>query len=58
MDYRYECLPELESKQARKRIVVLTGAGVSVESGLPTYRSDDFQNHRFQDGRRNRTKIE
>ena len=42
MDYRYECLPELESNQARKRIVVLTGAGVSVESGLPTYRSDDF----------------
>lgn len=42
MDYRYECLPELESNQTRKRIVVLTGAGVSVESGLPTYRSDDF----------------
>ena len=33
MDYRYESLPELERKPARKRTVVLTGAGVSVESG-------------------------
>lgn len=42
VNYKYEHLPELERKPARKRIVVLTGAGVSAESGLPTYRSDDF----------------
>ena len=42
MDYRYESLPELDVHPKRKRIVVLTGAGISAESGLPTYRSDDF----------------
>lgn len=42
MNYRYESLPELEVQPKRKRIVVLTGAGISAESGLPTYRSDDF----------------
>ena len=32
-NYRYERLPELEKLPARKRIVVFTGAGISVESG-------------------------
>ena len=42
MNYRYESLPELQVQPRRKHIVVLTGAGISAESGLPTYRSDDF----------------
>ncbi len=34
-----------------RRIVVLTGAGVSAESGIPTFRSNGgfWQTHRFQD---------
>lgn len=42
VNYKYEHLPEPEKQPSRKRIVVLTGAGMSAESGLPTYRSDDF----------------
>lgn len=42
VNYKFEHLPELEKQPSRKRIVVLTGAGISAESGLPTYRSDDF----------------
>jgi len=34
-----------------KKIVVLTGAGMSAESGVKTFRDDDglWQNHRFED---------
>jgi len=34
-----------------KRIAVLTGAGVSAESGIPTFRSNGgfWQNRRFED---------
>lgn len=37
--------------QRAKRIAVLTGAGVSAESGIPTFRSDGgfWQNRRFED---------
>jgi NAD-dependent deacetylase len=37
--------------QGAKRIAVLTGAGVSAESGIPTFRSDGgfWRNKRFQD---------
>ncbi|MBC6992659.1 NAD-dependent deacylase [Neolewinella lacunae] len=35
----------------RKKIVVLTGAGVSAESGIPTFRASDglWENHRVED---------
>ena len=34
-----------------KKIVVLSGAGMSAESGVKTFRDDDglWQNHRFED---------
>ena len=41
MEYRYNELPELGTGQSRKRLVVLTGAGISVESGLTTFRGSD-----------------
>lgn len=40
MEYRYYELPELEKMPQRKKIVVLSGAGISVESGLTTFRND------------------
>lgn len=39
MQFRYENLPALEAGVARKRLVVLSGAGVSAESGVSTFRS-------------------
>ena len=41
MEYRYNKLPELGNGHSRKHIVVLTGAGISVESGLTTFRKSD-----------------
>ncbi|MBQ7812060.1 MAG: NAD-dependent protein deacylase [Bacteroidales bacterium] len=41
MPYRYETLPDLEKFPLRQHIVVLSGAGISVESGLATFRGDD-----------------
>ena len=40
-EYRYKNLPELEKLPARKRIVVFTGAGISVESGASSFRDKD-----------------
>lgn len=41
MEYRYNKLPELGKDNKRKHLVVLTGAGISVESGLTTFRKSD-----------------
>ena len=41
MEYRYETLPELKTVPLRQHIVVLSGAGISVESGLATFRGAD-----------------
>ena len=41
MAYRYETIPELPKMPLRQHIVVLSGAGISVESGLATFRVDD-----------------
>lgn len=41
MQYRYETLPELKTVPLRQQIVVLSGAGISVESGLATFRGAD-----------------
>ncbi len=38
MEYRYNKLPEMGKEHSRKHLVVLTGAGISVESGLTTFR--------------------
>src|SRR5512147_2326155 len=40
-----------ERAQAAKRVVVLTGAGVSAESGIPTFRGADglWRRHRAED---------
>src|SRR5215831_19261301 len=40
-----------EAVRAATRIAVLTGAGVSAESGIPTFRSNGgfWQNRRFED---------
>ena len=37
--------------ETRKKIVVLSGAGVSAESGIPTFRASDglWENHRVED---------
>ncbi|AQG78799.1 SIR2 family NAD-dependent protein deacylase [Spirosoma montaniterrae] len=37
--------------ETRKKIVVLSGAGVSAESGIPTFRASDglWENHRIED---------
>jgi len=36
---------------SKKRLVVLTGAGMSAESGIPTFRGGDglWENHRIED---------
>lgn len=39
--YRYKILPVLEQKPLRQHIVVLSGAGISVESGLETFRGEN-----------------
>ena len=41
MSYIFETLPELEKMPLRQHIVVLSGAGISVESGLATFRGDN-----------------
>ena len=41
IEYRYEHLPELEKLPLRQHIVVLSGAGMSAESGLSTFRDKD-----------------
>lgn len=41
IDFKYDTLPTPTVGKARKRLVVLTGAGISVESGLPTFREID-----------------
>ncbi|WP_461042591.1 SIR2 family NAD-dependent protein deacylase [Spirosoma harenae] len=37
--------------ETRKKIVVLSGAGISAESGIPTFRASDglWENHRIED---------
>ncbi len=37
--------------ESRKKIVVLSGAGISAESGIPTFRASDglWENHRIED---------
>ena len=40
-EYKYECLPELNMLPSRQHIVVLSGAGMSAESGLTTFRDKD-----------------
>lgn len=49
-EYRYKNLPELEKLPARKRVVVFTGAGISVESGASSFRDKDglWQNFDWQ----------
>lgn len=39
--HRYKILPILEQKPLRQHIVVLSGAGISVESGLETFRGEN-----------------
>ena len=41
MNYRYNNLPILEKQPIRQHIVVLSGAGMSAESGLSTFRDND-----------------
>ena len=41
IEYKYEHLPELEKLPLRQHIVVLSGAGMSAESGLSTSRDND-----------------
>ena len=41
IEYRYEHLPELKKLPLRQHIVVLSGAGMSAESGLSTFRDKD-----------------
>ena len=41
IEYRYERLPELGKLPLRQHIVVLSGAGMSAESGLSTFRDKD-----------------
>ncbi len=42
---------EKKNQQTVKTIVVLTGAGISAESGIKTFRDDDglWRNHRFEE---------
>ena len=37
--------------ETRQKIVVLSGAGISAESGIPTFRASDglWENHRIED---------
>ena len=37
-NYKYHHLPELEGNCTRQNIVVFSGAGMSAESGLSTFR--------------------
>jgi NAD-dependent deacetylase len=39
--FKYDTLPTLQVGKERKRLVALTGAGISVESGLPSFRDKD-----------------
>ena len=39
MQFKYQILPALDARVERKRLVVLTGAGVSAESGVSTFRN-------------------
>lgn len=39
--YRYEHLPDIPNKPLRQRMVVLSGVGISAESGLTTFRDTD-----------------
>ena len=41
IEYRYKHLPQLEKLPLRQHIVVLSGAGMSAESGLSTFRDKD-----------------
>jgi len=38
MVYRYSHLPKLRQQPPRQHIVVFTGAGISAESGIDTFR--------------------
>ena len=42
MEYRYNKLPEMGKEHSRKHLVLLTGAGISVESGLTTSGIETF----------------
>ena len=41
IEYKYAHLPQLEKLPLRQNIVVLSGAGMSAESGLSTFRDKD-----------------
>ena len=41
IEYKYQHLPQLEKLPLRQHIVVLSGAGMSAESGLSTFRDKD-----------------
>ena len=41
IEYKYQHLPQLERLPLRQQIVVLSGAGMSAESGLSTFRDKD-----------------
>lgn len=41
IEYRYEHLPEVDRLSLRQHIVVLSGAGMSAECGLSTFRDKD-----------------
>ena len=41
MTYRYANLPDINGKILRQKIVVLSGAGVSAESGIATFWDND-----------------
>ena len=41
IEYKYQHLPQLGKLPLRQHIVVLSGAGMSAESGLSTFRDKD-----------------
>ena len=49
----------LNAVSTMQRVVVLSGAGISVESGLKTFRGDDglWEGHRVTDGDKCRTRF-